>query len=294
MPFPFGGLVLSMQRSIFLACLALAACAAGGVADPFYAHVNPSLRTAYHSRARIVEDRPMLMTLTRAGFDTKNIGDFGKVGFWNWTVSSLTDRRATRHRHALNEMDYGVFWTYVWDFGRLDDTWRGWGLTTDVMKDWLTFEGYSHPARLAKTNASISEWRLAQSLDNPYLTPFYLVRRGLHPHDWLYVQTGVRRVFALTDALSLTPLFFAECGSENHFERRYGAKHGGGRYRSGLMALNLSLELAWRVSDAATLYAGVHQFGIAHDDARARVKANPAPNARRDLTIGTVGVRFRF
>ena len=179
-----------MQRSIFLACLALAACAAGGVADPFYVHVNPSLRTAYHSRARIVEDRPMLMTLTRAGFDTKNVGDFGKVGFWNWTVSSLTDRRATRHRHALNEMDYGVFWTYVWDFGRLDDTWRGWGLTTDVMKDWLTFEGYSHPARLAKTNASISEWRLAQSLDNPYLTPFYLVRRGLHPHDWLYVQTG--------------------------------------------------------------------------------------------------------
>ena len=194
-----------MQRSIFLACLALAACAAGGVADPFYVHVNPSLRTAYHSRARIVEDRPMLMTLTRAGFDTKNVGDFGKIGFWNWTVSSLTDRRATRHRHALNEMDYGVFWTYVWDFGRLDDTWRGWGLTTDVMKDWLTFEGYSHPARLAKTNASISEWRLAQSLDNPYLTPFYLVRRGLHPHDWLYVQTGVRRVFALTDALSLTP-----------------------------------------------------------------------------------------
>ncbi len=127
-----------MHRSIFLACLALAACAAGGVADPFYVRVNPSLRTAYYSRARIIEDRPMLMTLTRAGFDTKNVGDFGKVGFWNWTVSSLTDRRATRHRHALNEMDYGVFWTYVWDFGRLDDTWRDWGLTTDVMKDWIT------------------------------------------------------------------------------------------------------------------------------------------------------------
>lgn len=283
-----------MQRSIFLACLALAACAAGGVAEPFYVHVNPSLRTAYHSRARIVEDRPMLMTLTRAGFDTKDVGDFGKVGFWNWTVSSLTDRRATLHRHALNEMDYGVFWTYFWDFGRLDDTWSGWGLTTEVMKDWLTFEGYSHPARLAKTNASISEWRLAQSLDNPYLTPFYLFRRGVHPTDWFYAQVGVRRTFALTDALSFTPSFFTENGDERLFERRYGAKPDGGRYRSGLMTLNLSLELAWRVSDTATLYANVHQFDITNDDARDRIKANPAPNARRDLTIGTVGVRFRF
>ena len=56
MLFPSGNPVLSMHRSIFLACLALAACAAGGVADPFYVRVNPSLRTAYHSRARIIED----------------------------------------------------------------------------------------------------------------------------------------------------------------------------------------------------------------------------------------------
>lgn len=283
-----------MHRSIFLACLALAACAAGGVVDPFYVHVNPSLRTAYHSRARIVEDRPMLMTLTRAGFDTKDVGDFGKVGFWNWTVSSLTDRRATLHRHAMSEMDYGVFWTYFCDFGHYADTWRGWGLTTDVMKDWLTFEGYSRPARLAKTNASISEWRLAQSLDNPYLTPFYLFRRGVHPTDWFYAKVGVRRTFVLTDTLFFTPSFFTENGDARLFKRRYGAKPDGGRYRSGLMTLNLSLELAWRVSDTATLYAGVHQFDITNDDARDRIKANPAPNARRDLTIGTAGVRFRF
>ena len=277
-----------------LVALALASCAAGRVADPFFVNFDPSARTAYHSRARIVEDRPMLMTLTRAGFDTKDVGDFGKVGFWNWTVSSLSDRRAAVHRRALNEVDYGVFWTGVWDFGRDDDTWRGWRLTTDAMKDWLTFKGYAPPSRAAKTDATISEVRLAQSLETPLLTPFYLIRRGLRPNDWLYVQTGVRRTFALTDTLSFTPLFFAEHGDERHFERRYGAKPDGRRYRSGLMALNLSFELAWRLSETATLYARVHQFGVVNDDARARVKANTAPNARRDLTIGAVGVRFRF
>ncbi|MGN0847509.1 MAG: hypothetical protein ACI4RA_09030 [Kiritimatiellia bacterium] len=284
-----------IRRLIALVCsLALAAGAVGGVADPFYVNFNPSWRTAYQTRSRIIEDRPMFMTLTRAGFDSKEHGDFGKLGIWHWNVSSLSGRRDAYHRRPLNEMDYGLFWTYTWDFGQYSDAWKGWGLTTDFIKDWITLEGYTHPYREAKTNASINEWRIEQSLNNPYATPFCLLRRSSHPTDWFYARIGIRRKFTLTDALAFTPEFFTENGNEWLFERRYGAQPGGDRYRAGLMTLNLILELSWKVSEMTTVYANVQQFDVVHDDARAAIKARKTANSRRDLTIGTLGLRFRF
>lgn len=285
---------LSLRVPVLVCILALMATAVGGVADPFYVNFNPSWRTAYQSRGRVIEDRPMFMTLTRAGFDSKDYGNFGKIGFWNWDVSSLSGRRDMVHRRPLNEMDYGVYWTYTWDFGQYGDEWKGWSLTSDFIKDWITLEGYAHTYRKAKSNASISEWRFGQSLENPYLTPFYLLRRSSHPTEWFYARTGIRRKFALTDTIAFTPEFYAENGNEFLFERRYGAKPNGGHYHGGLMTLNLILELSWKVSNMATVYANVHQFDVTNDDARERIKARKTVSAVRDLTIGTVGIRFRF
>lgn len=138
------------------------------------------------------------------------------------------------------------------------------------------------------------EWRFGQSLENPYLTPFYLLRRSSHPTEWFYARTGIRRKFALTDTIAFTPEFFAENGNEFLFERRYGAKPNGGHYHGGLMTLNLILELSWKVSNMATVYANVHQFDVTNDDARERIKARKTVSAVRDLTIGAVGIRFRF
>lgn len=60
------------------------------------------------------------------------------------------------------------------------------------------------------------------------------------------------------------------------------------------MTLNLILELSWKVSNMATVYANVHQFDVTNDDARERIKARKTVSAVRDLTIGAVGIRFRF
>ncbi|MGN0853276.1 MAG: hypothetical protein ACI4Q3_07860 [Kiritimatiellia bacterium] len=282
------------MNRIVAGTILLAAAAWGGVADPLYVNFNPSWRTGYHARARLIEDRPMFTTLTRAGFDSTAHGNFGKLGFWHWNVSSLSGRRDNIHRRALNEMDYGAFWTYVWDFGQYGDGWTGWRLTSDFIKDWITLEGYTHPYRESRANASINEWRWGQTLDTPYASPFYLLRRSSHPTEWFYARVGVRRAFALTDAIAFTPELFAENGNEFLFERRYGAKPNGGHYHGGLMALNLVLELSWRVSEEMMLYANVHQFDVTNDDARERIKARKVASAKRDCTIGTVGVRFRF
>lgn len=262
--------------------------------EPFYVNFNPDCRTAYHSRGRISQDRPVCTTLSRIGFDTKDYGDFGKIGFWNFTVSSLSGRRDATHRRPLNEMDYGVFWNYYWDFSQYSDAWKGWGLNTEVLKDWITLEGYTASARATKSNASVNEWRLTQSLDNPYVTPYYLLRRGHHPGDWLYVKTGLKRKFRLTDTLFLTPDLYAENGDNRIFEHRYGKRAEGGNYHSGTMALNLSLELAWKISDEVTAFANVHQFDVVNDKARDNIRTQKKPGSHRDLTIATIGLRFSF
>ncbi len=286
---------MSVRPHILAVCFAaLALSVAGGVIDPFFVNFDPCVRTAYHSRGRIIEDRPVFTTLARAGFDTKDYGDFGKIGIWNWNVSSLTGRRDATHRRPFNEMDYGIFWNYTWDFGQYGDDWKGWSLTSELLKDWMTLEGYTARYRASKSNASINEWRFGQSLNNPHATPFYLLRRGVHPYDWFYARVGVRRKFNLTDTIALTPEFFTEYGDNRLFKKRYGARLGGGRYHSGLMALNLILELSWQVSDWATVYANVHQFHVTDEDARDNIRFPATPGHRRDLTIGTVGVRFRF
>lgn len=282
------------MKKIVFGLIVLTGTVWGGRIDPFYVNFNPSWRTGYQSRSRLIEDRPMFMTMTRAGFDSKDYGNFGKIGFWNWTVSSLSGRRDYLHRRPLNEMDYGAYWTYFWDFSQYSDDWKGWGLTTDFVKDWITLEGYTHPYRESKTNASINEWRFEQTLNNPYASPFYLLRRSSHPTEWFYARVGARRKFALTDTIAFTPEFFAENGNEYLFERRYGAKPNGGHYHGGLMTLNLILELSWKVSDMMTVYANVHQFDVTNDDARDRIKARKVVSAKRDVTIGTVGIRFRF
>ncbi len=268
--------------------------AADNVLDPFFVNIDPSWRTAYHSRGRIIEDRPMMMTLARVGFDSKKHGDFGKIGLWHWNVSSLSGRRDMYHRRPLNEMDYGIFWNYTVDFGKYNDAWKGWSLTSEILKDWITLEGYTERYRASKTNASINEWRFSQSLNNPYVTPFYLLRRAFHPNNWFYARLGVLHKFAITDNLAFTPIFYTEFGDSHHFERRYGAQAGGGHYHSGLMALNLILEISWKISDTMTIYANVHQFHVADEEARDNIRNPSTPGHRRDLTIGTIGLRFRF
>lgn len=241
--------------------------------------------TAYHSRGRICEDRPVFLQLTRIGTD---IGPYGKVGLWNWDVSALNGRRQNLYRRVWHEMDYGVFYRYDW---QINDEWS---LTSDVMKDWITLPG-ARGDRRGHSDATIQEYRFYQMLKNPYITPWYLVRRGLHPNDWLYFRVGLQKSFNLTDTLTLTPITFVELGSENHFEYRYGSNPHGGRYHSGAQAMMAQLELAWKVADWISLTATLSQFGILSGDARDGIVENGAIGTRhRDFTLFAVGAVVKF
>ena len=89
---------------------------------------------------------------------------------------------------------------------------------------------------------------------------------------------------------------FGELGDSRLFDERYGKARGrsySGRH-AGLNALNLVLGVEYTFSDNLKAYASVRQFAIVSDDARAAVKASSAPQAKRDLTIATVGMAVSF
>ena len=251
----------------------------------FSLQLQPDVRSAYLSRGKVIEDRPVASILARGSID---LGEWGSPGVQSWDLSSLGNRRTDVHRRAFNETDLGVFWHYNYSF---DEDWR---LSSEVVKYWVMLPGYTAPYRERKTCATINEWRALQSLENPYVTPFYLLRRGFHPNDWLYVRAGLQRRFPLGGGFALTPQWYAENGNEWHFERRYGPRRNGGKYHSGMQASNFILELSWKATKNISFFVSAHQFDIVSADARRSVKAHSSPCMRRDLTVGTIGCRIKF
>lgn len=247
--------------------------------------LGADVRSAYQSRAKICEARPVSSQLVSGNISLDPLAPVGRVGVDFWTISSLTHKMDAVHKNMFfQERDFTVRYGYDWQVA------AGWRLSSDVMSTWVMLPGYTDGL-----DHTTHEWRCGQRLENPWITPFYLVRRSVHPRDWLYVRIGVQHKFQLTDSLSFTPCVFGEGGNENHYQQRYGAKDPAwSKYHSGLQALNMVFTLSWKVSSWASLYASVQQFGIVDADARDRTKASKSHNARRDLTIGTIGVTCTF
>lgn len=255
------------------------------LAIPLFASAIADVRTAYYTRGRVCEDRPVGTTLVRAGVEP---GPLGKIGFWNWTVSGLTPRRQHLYRRAFHEVDMGVFWRRSWEIA------EDWSWTADLMADRITLPGARRPLR-GRSDHSIQEFRFYQKLDNPWLIPWTLVRRGTHPTDWVMFRVGADKPFGPFQGWTITPSCYCDLGNENLFEYRYGGKPGGGRYRSGPAAVIGQLEVAYRVNENFSVFATVSQIGLVSHEARDGIMANGSVGTRRrDLTFGSVGVKLSF
>ena len=131
--------------------------------------------------------------------------DLGYAGVGVWSNSDLTDKRHVAFGKAFNEWDYNLHWGKTFWF---DDE-RTWGLDYRTSLVWYYYPHHRNstevaPGHTLKT-ATTMDWNHSFALVNPYLTPFL---------DWVHeyrqnkadlLQFGVRRSFAVTDDLSLTP-----------------------------------------------------------------------------------------
>ena len=249
--------------------------------SPFFVEVTPEVRSSYVSIGKLLEDRPMQITSVRAGLDA---GDFGRFGVRNWDVSSLTDRRHDVHRHALYHTEFGPVWQHDLDIA------DGWRISSDVTRSWTLYRGF----RDESSNRTYHWYQVDQALENPYLVPFYRIRRCFRGNDYLYFKAGVRRRFRVWESLCLTPSVFAEGGNSRNFRRVLGARTDGGRWHSGVSSVTFRLELGWTFSENFSAFAFVEQYEIVGQAARHAVSASSDRCAHNDWTIGGVGCRLRF
>ena len=239
------------------------------------------IETAYWARGAIVDKNPYSAQFADLSVD---LDPFGRIGGYAWSVSSLSKsgQSATR-RNAYNEVDYGVYYGYGLELA------EDWTLDTTVAKKWVTLPGYRPHAN------TISEWNISQSLKNPYVTPYYLLRRAYKGQKWCYWDVGLTRAWKFLDDFTFTATAFGELGDSDHFMAQYGANpHGDGRYSSGLMALNLLVRIDYALTDWLGVYAFVHQFNVVSSDARDALDRDTSPQSRKDMTIFGVGMAVNF
>lgn len=239
------------------------------------------IESAYWARGAIVDKNPYSAQFVE--FDS-DLAPFGRIGCYAWSVSSMSRKgQAASRQNFYNEVDYSGYYGYALEIA------EGWALDTTIGPKWVTLPGYSPHA------STIHEWNLGQALKNPYVTPYYLMRRAYRPGDWCYWDVGLTRSWKLIEGLMLTVTGFGELGDSRHFMAQYGPHPGGsGRYSNGLMALNLMVRLDYSVTDVLGLFAFVHQFDVVSSDARDALDANTRPESLKDLTRFGVGLTLKF
>ncbi|MBQ3806864.1 MAG: hypothetical protein II840_02795 [Kiritimatiellae bacterium] len=256
---------------------------AAGILAPFFVEVTPEVRSSYVSLGRLMEDRPMQITNVRAGYDA---GDFGRFGIRNWDVSSLTDRRHDAHRHAFYHFELGPTWQY--DIKLFED----WTLKSDITRSWTMYRGFR--SAYASSNRTYSWWQIDQELANPYIVPFYRLRKCFHGNDYLYFRAGVRKKFAFLDDFYLTPSVYVDGGSSRNYRRVIGTRPDGERWHSGVSSVTFRLELGWRVCENVSAFVFAEQYEVVGQAARHAIESSSYRCAHKDWTLGGVGCRIRF
>ena len=254
---------------------------AASLIAPFFVEVTPEIRSTYVSLGKIVEDRPMQVTCAYAGFDA---GPFGKFAVYNFDVSSLSDRREDVHRHALYHTEFGPDWRYSFDLA------DGWRISTDVKRAWTLYRGFdSRPS-----NATYHWWQVSQSLENPYVVPYYWLRRGIRSSDYLYFRLGAYRRLPLPFDLYVTPSVYTEGGNARNQKRVLGAEPEGGKWSSGVASVTFRLEFGWKVTENLSAFVFVEQYEVVGGHQRRANDESTYPCAHNDWTLGGGGVRLRF
>ena len=260
----------------------MTALLAASLLSPFFIELTPEVRTTYVSLGKVMEDRPMQTTFVRAGCDT---GTFGRFGLYNFDVSSMTDRRSEDHRHMLYHTEFGPLWGY--DLELAED----WRLVSEAMSVWTLYRGWENEG----SNGEFWWFQVAQSLENPYLVPYYRLRQYVSGSHYLWFEIGLRRKFTFLRDFYLQPAVYVDGGNAENYTRVFGRNACGGDWGGGgVSSVTFRLELGWEVCSWATAFAFVEQYEVTGHDARATTAASASEYVHNDLTIGGIGLRLRF
>ena len=213
-----------------------------------------------------------------------HLGDYGRFYGYACFLSMLHDKQHELHRPAFNEFEGGLFYGYDWRLSENVTFFNGLGGV------WNPLFGYRGEYR-----DTLWEYRYFQSLENPYLTPYWDILGLLSPTpSWARIRMGVRRKFSLTESLSLTPSLDVVWGDRDRFMARYGEKPKHEFLEGAFVSTTAGLLLEWRVTEHFCIWGKVRQFDTINSQARRCEKAKTSYWARTDRTIFTLGCGYDF
>jgi len=153
------------------------------------------------------------------------------------------------------------------------------------MVEWLLYYG-GRP----ENDPSGYEWRLHQTLKNPYIVPYYKFRYTFDPVEYAYYQLGVKRTFKVCEWLRLTPNVATDFADSKGREKRFGARRSGVPYGAGILSLVVELTVEIPIRDWCSLHATVGHFDLLDTAARDEI----SDSDKRDLTYGQIGFTLTF
>ena len=280
------GIIHSMERSrclglVILACLPVVA--GGGVILPdLDMKFRNEVHTAYISSTSggTGETRPML-TQTFSG--AYRLGEWGRVGGYVWARSALTGQKDKYRRRAFECFEYGIDYSYTWQFA------RDFGLYNYLDHLWSPAPGwYEHDHPL---------WGVVieQALNNPWITPYYRFLGAYYPSQWETLKIGVRQPFdVLFEGFVVMP--YAEIiGGDS---RRYKAKYGDDPFDTycsiGPFASELGVVATYKVSKFISTRFRLRNWNLLNHSARKHERSRaeswhvcwlPAATLAIDLTF---------
>ena len=212
-----------------------------------------------------------------------HFGDYGKLYGYGCFLSMMHDRQHELHRPAFNEFEGGAFYGYDWKITDDVTFFNGAGGV------WNPLFGYRNGY-----DDTLWEFRYFQSLQNPYLTPYWDTLTLIEPGQWTRLRFGVRRDFALTDSLKFSAWIDGVWGDNRRYEARYGDRPEYQFFGGAFCTSTVGLQLTWRFAERWLVYAKICQFDTLDRRGRRAEKKKTDYWARRDIAIVTLGIACDF
>lgn len=248
------------------------------IADSAGFHAYSRVGTGYISTSgNISETRPVAIECVSGEV---KIGDYGEIGGYVWTISKLHGKRDATQRRPFYEFEMGVWYRNLWEIA------EEWSVDTMVCPLWDTCAGIRTSKHVTQ------ELMVNQSLENPYLTPYYGFLHSYAPDHWFRTRIGVRRSFRIFDNLTLTPAVETVYSDPRRYRLRYGERPD--VFIEGFSTLISVVTLKWKFTDNWNVHFIVKQYDLLGGDARKAIRARTEYYQRTDYAIFTVGVGCDF
>ena len=271
----------SYRKILFPYLLGSVTAVCAGELGQFDGRLSAEFETAYLSTSgTLCDSRPTALQ----NLDwTCHLGDYGKFYGYGAFLSMLHDRQHELHRPAFNEFETGAFYGYDWKITEDVTFFNGAGGV------WNPLFGYRNGY-----DDTLWEFRYFQSLENPYLTPYWDTLTLIEPGQWTRLRFGVRRDFALTDSLKFSAWIDGVWGDNRRYEARYGDRPEYQFFGGAFCTSTVGLQLTWRFAERWLVYAKIRQFDTLDRRGRRAEKKKTDYWARRDIAIVTLGIACDF